>query len=109
MEKTAKSKAYILDGHSRVKALLELKKEGHKIPSKLPVDYIRAATKKEAKEKLLGIASQYGQVTDAGFMDFINEANINISDLNELETDSMNLQNLPYSKHLQSRICLTIC
>ena len=80
-KKSDKSKAYILDGHSRVKALLELQKEGYKIPAKLPVDYIKAINKKEAKEKLLGIASQYGIITEAGLMDFINEADLDIDSL----------------------------
>jgi len=80
-KKSDKSKAYILDGHSRVKALLELQKEGYKIPAKLPIDYIKADNKKEAKEKLLGIASQYGIITEAGLMDFINEADLDIESL----------------------------
>jgi len=80
-KKSDKSKAYILDGHSRVKALLELQKEGYKIPAKLPIDYIKAINKKEAKEKLLGIASQYGIITEAGLMDFIDEADLDVDSL----------------------------
>lgn len=50
----------ILDGHQRRKALRELSDEGYEIPP-LPVDYIYAKDEKEARQKLLGITSQYGE------------------------------------------------
>jgi hypothetical protein len=50
---------YILDGHQRLKALLSLQNEGYNIPS-VPVAYIEAKNKKDAKQKLLGINSQFG-------------------------------------------------
>lgn len=50
----------ILDGHQRLKALLELRQEGYTIPM-LPVAYIEADDEKHAREKLLYITSQYGE------------------------------------------------
>lgn len=50
----------ILDGHQRKKALLELRKEGWTIPP-LPFDFIYAENEKDARQKLLGITSQYGE------------------------------------------------
>lgn len=51
---------YILDGHQRLKTLIHMRQEGYNIPL-LPVDYIEAATEKEAHDKLLVITSQYGE------------------------------------------------
>lgn len=50
----------ILDGHSRRKALIELREEGWEIPP-LPYDLIEAENEKDARQKLLGITSQYGE------------------------------------------------
>jgi len=69
-QRTQKSKAYIIDGHQRIKALASLKEDGYKIPEKLPVDYIKAKSKKEAKEKLLAIVSQFGKISNRGARDF---------------------------------------
>jgi hypothetical protein len=59
----------ILDGHQRLKALIELREEGYSIPL-LPVAYVEAATEEEAKQKLLFITGQYGRFTEAGFSAF---------------------------------------
>ena len=53
-------KLYIMDAHQRVRALGSLFSEGYEIPD-IPIVYIQAKNKKEAKEKLLHITSQYGE------------------------------------------------
>lgn len=50
----------ILDGHQRLKGLKSLQKDGYEIPL-LPVAYIEADNEKDARQKLLGITSQYGE------------------------------------------------
>lgn len=51
----------ILDGHQRLKAVTSLRDDdGYEVPA-LPVVYIFADNKKDAREKLLGITSQYGE------------------------------------------------
>ena len=50
----------ILDGHQRLKALLSLRKEGWELPL-IPIAYIEADNEKDARQKLLGITSQYGE------------------------------------------------
>ena len=50
----------ILDGHQRLKALLSLREEGYELPL-VPVAYIEADNEKDARQKLLGITSQYGE------------------------------------------------
>lgn len=54
----------LLDGHQRLKALRQLAKEGWEIPD-IPVVYIEADTEQDAREKLLHIASQYGDFDQA--------------------------------------------
>jgi hypothetical protein len=62
----------LLDGHQRSVVLKKMRSEGFKIPD-LPVVYVQAKSKKEAKEKLLHITSQYGKFSKEGFFDFIND------------------------------------
>jgi len=74
------NKNYILDGHQRIKVLQGLQKEGYKIPL-LPVDYIYAKSKKEAKRKLLSLASIYGLGDKNAIETFIEESKLNINEL----------------------------
>jgi hypothetical protein len=73
--KGEEGKWWILDGHSRLKALQELAKAGWKIPP-VPVSEIMAKTRKEAKEKLLAIVSAYGEFNVNGILRFISDLNI---------------------------------
>jgi hypothetical protein len=59
--KVKKPKHYIIDGHQRCMALRELRDEGYTVPD-VPVAFIEAKSKKDAADKFLGIASQYGEV-----------------------------------------------
>ena len=60
---------YILDGHQRLKALCELRRDGYDIPL-LPVAYIEAESEEDAKRKLLHITSQYGEFSLDGLQEF---------------------------------------
>ena len=71
---------HILDGHQRLKALIELRQEGYDIPL-LPVVYIDADSEAHAKEKLLYITSQYGDFSTAGFYEFTQELDATFEDL----------------------------
>ena len=59
----------LLDGHQRLKTLLWMRERGWDIPM-LPVDIIEADNEQDAKEKLLLIASQYGDFTTDGYKEF---------------------------------------
>ena len=63
---------YILDAHQRQKALQSLFSDGYSIPD-IPVVYIQAADRKEAKEKLLHISSQYGKFDQEGLQIFCED------------------------------------
>ena len=57
---------YILDAHQRKKAITELKREGWEIEG-MPVVYVNAKNRQEAKEALLAAESRFGKVTQKGF------------------------------------------
>ena len=71
----------ILDGKTRVIALLSLKKEGYEIGD-IPVVYVEAKDEKEAREKVLQVNSRYGKITEASFDFFVKDANLNKADFN---------------------------
>lgn len=60
---------YLLDGHQRTRALLELQAQGYAVPP-LPYDNIEADNLQDAKDKLLAISSQYGEFTMEGLREF---------------------------------------
>lgn len=86
---------YTLDGHGRTGVVKTLLEEGYlfkngsgETTDKLPCDFISAKDKKEAKEKLLALNSQFGKITEQGFNDFINELNFEI----DFESIKMDLE-----------------
>jgi hypothetical protein len=60
---------YCLDGHGRQAAIPRLIEMGYTMPP-IPVVYVEAKNKAEAKELLLKCISQYGSVTREGFEEF---------------------------------------
>ena len=71
---------YCLDGHCRTRALREMAAAGEQIPP-LPVDYIHAETKAEAKELLLKLNSQYGHMTADSVAAFLGDIKIDFDEL----------------------------
>lgn len=78
--KTATSKCYIIDGHQRVKALMQLKAEGEDMPP-VPVEYIAAKSKKDAAEKLLAVTSQFGEFDIDGLAAFAEGFQLALTEL----------------------------
>jgi len=68
---------WILDAHQRLKTLKLLQEDGYYIPD-LPTVFIEAKDKREAKEKLLQLNSNYGKFTDEGLYEFMNEPGFEI-------------------------------
>ncbi len=62
-------KNYLLDGHQRTRALLELQAQGYFVPE-LPFSIVEASSLEDAKDALLGISSQYGEFTMEGLREF---------------------------------------
>ena len=73
-------KNYILDGHGRFATLCKMQKDGYIIPD-LPVVYVECKDKKEAKEKLLRLNSQYGKMSKESVLEFCNDIDINFEEI----------------------------
>ena len=72
-----------LDGHQRQKVLIDAAQRGWKVPAKVPVVYVEAASYKRAKEILLAHASQYGYLERQGLYDFVLDLEIEPDKLSE--------------------------
>lgn len=87
----------ILDGHQRVATLRKMREEGWVVP-KIPIAEVQASTLKEAQEKLLAAASQYGKVDRQGLYEYMQGADIDMSflksniDLPELDLSSFDAE-----------------
>ena len=105
-----KDKNFILDGTQRDKALKSLNKDGYEIPL-LPVVYIEADNKSDAREKLLSLSSQYGdwdpdELTtwlndidseikkDLRFLDREMDIHIDIEDYSDLDQEMEDLKGM---------------
>ena len=62
-----KGVVWVLDGHQRLRVL---ERQGWTVEGGIPVVSVEAADAKEAAEKLLVIASQYGQIDKQGLYEF---------------------------------------
>jgi hypothetical protein len=67
----------ILDGHQRLTVLSKLKAQGYEIPA-LPVVWIEATSERQARERVLAFASQYGVVTEKSLAEYLKESEINV-------------------------------
>lgn len=72
---------YILDGHGRFETLCRMQKDGYIIPP-LPVFYIKAKDKTEAKQKLLRLNSTYGKMTKESVLEFADDLDLNFEEIN---------------------------
>lgn len=66
-----------LNGHQRLRALKLMREDGFEIPQ-LPVSVVECRDWAEAKEKVLALASQYGEVTWEGLNEFLGESGIDL-------------------------------
>jgi len=79
-----RNKYHVIDGHQRLKVLEALENEGYSVPGTVPVVEVEARTKKEAKQKLLAVLSQFGEVTVPGLEDFLSDLEVDLSSLQEM-------------------------
>jgi len=71
---------FCLDGHGRILALKEMRKRGTVLPD-FPVAYISARDEAEAKQKLLRLNSEYGEMTMDSVMEFAGGMELNGDEL----------------------------
>ena len=96
---------YCLDGHARIKVLKALEEEGYLIPE-LPVVYIQAKNKTEAKQKLLRLNSNFGHFTKESVLEFAEDIDLNFDEI-ALPNGLINFDNddeEKYTKKVQSPI-----
>lgn len=70
----------VLDGHGRLMALKQLSESGEEVPP-LPVVFITCKNEAEAKEVLLKINSQYGQMSVESALEFLGDVKVDLGDL----------------------------
>ena len=73
-------KNYLCDGTGRFETLCKMQKDGYLIPD-LPVVYIECKNKKEAKEKLLRLNSQYGRMSRESVLEFASDIELNFEEI----------------------------
>lgn len=91
---------YILDGRGRQMALMELETEGYEIPD-LPVYFLEAENKEEAKKLVLMINSQHGEITQQSFDIFTQDIDIPIEQIN-IPYIQLEVQNIETDEDLPS-------
>ena len=74
---------HLLNGHQRLRCLFMMEQDGYEIPTQLPVNFIKADNKKQAKALVLSLASQYGEVTEDGLYEFASEAEISFDEMKD--------------------------
>lgn len=87
---------YILNGHQRYHTLKAMEEDGYDIPP-LPVTLVQASSLKEAKEKVLSLTSQYGEITDEGLYEFMAEADLKMPDLEDLRFPEIDMKHFEES------------
>jgi len=71
----------ILNGHQRIKTLTRMRDvEGYEIP-KIPVAIINAENKKEAKEMVLSLTSQFGKMSEQSLIDFVRREELDLREV----------------------------
>ena len=70
---------WAIDTHGRLLAFAELERRGYIIPP-VPVVYISAKNKREAKQLLLECDSRYGTATQEGFEEFTEDLDVSAFD-----------------------------
>lgn len=93
--KNPKGKHKLLNGHQRLRTLKMMRDEGYVVPKDIPANFIEAKDEKEAKRKLLSLASQYGEVTEDGLYEFATEAELTFQDLK----DNFNFPEINFDKY----------
>jgi len=69
---------FILDGHQRHYVLTQLKKQGYNIDL-VPCNVVEADDIESAKRKVLQAVSQYGKLTNEGYLEFTHDLNLDFT------------------------------
>lgn len=75
-------KLHVLNGQTRIRVLQRMAEEGEEIPE-VPIMYIEADSQEQALRKVLSLSSQFGTMHQAGLVEFVNQASIQLDELND--------------------------
>lgn len=75
---------WILDGHHRQKAMLELEAEGYKFPDELPANLVSCQDVAEAAKLVLVYSSVYASVTSDGLYEHLERFNLDFDSLSSM-------------------------
>ena len=84
-------KQYCLDGHQRLATVKQMRQEGYKMDY-VPVVLIKCKDKKEAKEKVLSLASTYGKAESDGLYEFMHEAGLSLEEIGNIALPEIDLE-----------------
>ena len=100
-----KGKNFIIDGHQRLLALSKMLKEGYFIKgNEVPIDWIEAKNRKEAKQKLLMAVSQYGKYSVESLAEYLEESGLSLRDLQErVELPGIDLDKLEWGEKKEEK------
>jgi len=79
-----------MDGHGRIQALCEMRKRGVSLPL-FPVAYVDAVDEAEAKQKLLRLNSQYGQMSMNSVLEFTSGLEVEWDELALPDGETMSI------------------
>lgn len=74
---------YSLDGRHRVRALLELEQEGHKVPRMLPATFIDCPNKKVAAALVLVYSSIYARTNQEGLYGYLEDHGLDLDSIKQ--------------------------
>jgi len=81
---TAKATLWILDGHHRQKAMIELEGEGHRFPDELPANFVDCQDMAEAAKLVLVYSSVYASVTSEGLYEHLERFDLDFDSLSQM-------------------------
>ena len=94
---------YCVDGHTRVKALKELKHEGEDVPDKLKAFEIEANDRKEAVKILVEVFNQkHNQFDNEVLINWLDVEQVEIQDLEAVNIGGLEKKESEYSKKIES-------
>jgi hypothetical protein len=71
----------LLNGTQRIRTLRQMRdKEGYTVPH-IPVNWVEADDLKQAMKKILSLTSQFGELTQQGLYEFMNDAGLDFAEI----------------------------
>ena len=84
---------YIISGHQRVLAIQTMKERGMKVPNELPCVILDIKNETDAREKLLSLASYYGDASERGLREYLKTHKIEIKKV-QMRFPKINIKSL---------------